>query len=144
MPPPGEGPRRRSLLRWRAPIRRAGAFALSLGLTFLGLILVTFVIARVVPIDPVLVVVGDRALPEVYERVKRELGLDLPLYAQFWRYLNAVLRGELGTSVESGRPVLHDLGRYFPATLELATAATLLRTGLGVPLGVLAATRHGR
>jgi len=65
-------------------VRNAIGVLVSLGLTFLGLLMVTFLIGRVVPIDPVLAVVGDRASPEVYERVRIELGLDRPLYEQFW------------------------------------------------------------
>src|SRR5262249_10201831 len=71
----------------------------SVALTFLGLLVVTFVIGRVVPVDPVLAAVGDRAPAEVYERVKHELGLNLPLWHQFWIYLRKVLAGDLGKSV---------------------------------------------
>jgi peptide/nickel transport system permease protein len=116
----------------------------TVALTFLGLLLVTFVIGRVVPIDPVLAAVGDRAPVEVYERVKRELGLDLPLWQQFWIYLRKVVTGDFGRSVLTSNPVLLDIRRVFPATLELATVATLIGTLLGVPLGVIAAVRRGR
>jgi peptide/nickel transport system permease protein len=116
----------------------------SVALTFLGLLLVTFLIGRVVPIDPVLAAVGDRAPVEVYERVKRELGLDLPLWQQFWIYLRKVLAGDFGRSVLTSNPVLVDIRRVFPATLELATVATLIGAVLGVPLGVIAAVRRGR
>ena len=68
----------------------------SVALTFLGLLLVTFLIGRVVPIDPVLAAVGDRAPAEVYERVKHELGLHLPLWQQFWIYLARCWRGTSG------------------------------------------------
>jgi peptide/nickel transport system permease protein len=113
-------------------------------LTFLGLLLVTFLIGRVVPIDPVLAAVGDRAPAEVYERVKRELGLDLPLWQQFWLYFKKVLAGDFGRSVLTSNPVLVDIRRVFPATLELATVATLIGVTLGIPMGVIAAVRRGR
>src|ERR687883_1576161 len=116
----------------------------SLVLTLFGLLLVTFLIGRVVPIDPVLAAVGDRAPPDVYERVKEELGLNLPLWRQFVIYVGQVLRGDLGNSVLTARPVLEDIRRVFPPTLELATLATLIGIVLGVPMGVLAATREGR
>jgi peptide/nickel transport system permease protein len=116
----------------------------SVALTFLGLLLVTFLIGRVVPIDPVLAAVGDRAPVEVYERVKRELGLDLPLWQQFWIYLRKVLTGDFGRSVLTSNPVLVDIRRVFPATLELATVATLIGVMLGIPMGVIAAVRRGR
>ena len=109
-----------------------------------GLLLVTFFIGRVVPIDPVLAAVGDRAPAEVYQRVKVELGLDLPLYRQFWLYLVKVLHGDFGKSVLTANLVLADIRRVFPATLELATVATILGVLTGIPLGVVAAARRGR
>ncbi|HEX6012881.1 MAG TPA: ABC transporter permease [Geminicoccaceae bacterium] len=122
----------------------AAKLALTLAVTFLGLLLVTFLIGRVVPIDPVLAAVGDRAPPDVYERVRVELGLDLPLWRQFLRYLKDVLQGDFGTSVLTSRPVLEDIARVFPATLELATVATILGVLLGVPMGIAAAVWQGR
>lgn len=122
----------------------AGRLALTLAVTFLGLLLVTFLIGRVVPIDPVLAVVGDRATPEVYERARLALGLDLPLWRQFLVYLQHVLQGDFGTSVLTSRPVLEDIRRVFPATLELATVATLLGVVLGIPMGVAGAVWQGR
>jgi peptide/nickel transport system permease protein len=116
----------------------------SVALTFLGLLLVTFLIGRVVPIDPVLAAVGDRAPAAVYERVKQELGLHLPLWQQFWLYLKKVLAGDFGRSVLTSNPVLVDIRRFFPATLELATVATLIGVTLGIPMGVLAAVTRGR
>jgi peptide/nickel transport system permease protein len=125
-------------------VAAAARLLISLIVTFLGLLLVTFLFARVVPIDPVLAVVGDRAPAAVYERARLELGLDQPLWRQFVIYLQSVLQGDLGTSVLTARPVLEDIARVFPATLELATVATLLGVLLGVPMGVLAAVHHGR
>jgi peptide/nickel transport system permease protein len=121
-----------------------GRLVATLALTFLGLLLVTFLIGRVVPIDPVLAAVGDRAPPDVYERVRIELGLHLPLWQQFVMYVSNVLRGDFGHSVLTANPVLEDIRRVFPATLELATVATLLGVALGVPMGVLAAVHQGR
>ncbi len=120
------------------------AILFSLALTFLGLLFVTFIIGRVVPIDPVLAAVGDRASAEVYERVRLELGLNLPLYQQFWLYLSKVLHGDFGVSILTANPVLKDIMRVFPATLELATVATLAGIFFGIPFGVLAAVYHGR
>lgn len=119
-------------------------FLFSLILTLLGLVLVTFLVARVVPIDPALVMVGDRATPEAYQRAREAMGLDQPLYWQFLTYLGNIVTGDLGRSVMTGRDVLADTMRAFPATLELALAATLIGTLLGVPLGVTAAVRRGR
>jgi peptide/nickel transport system permease protein len=113
-------------------------------LTFLGLLLVTFLIGRVVPIDPVLAVVGDKASAEVYEKARLQLGLDLPLYRQFFVYIQSVSRGDLGVSVLTARPVSEDLARVFPATVELAVIATVIGVLSGVPLGIFAAVKQGK
>ena len=125
----------------------ARAFARLLGsvsLTFLGLTCVTFVIGRVIPIDPVLVIVGDKASNETYERVRLQLGLDKSLLVQYWNYLVKVLHGEFGNSVMTAHPVLSDLLHVFPATIELATLALVIGVVGGIPLGVYAAVNRGR
>jgi peptide/nickel transport system permease protein len=122
---------------------RTGSLLLTVLVTVFGLIAVTFVIGRVVPIDPVLAAVGDRAPAEVYERVRLEMGLDLPLWEQLIRYFTQVLSGRFGTSVLTSNPVLADIARVFPATLELSTIATLFGVLVGVPAGVLAAVHRG-
>jgi peptide/nickel transport system permease protein len=124
--------------------RKLAALGVSVALTFLGLLFVTFLIGRVVPIDPVLAAVGDRAPAEVYERVRVELGLHLPLYQQFFIYLTKVAQGDLGRSVLTANPVVRDILRVFPATLELATVATLFGVLLGIPMGVMAAVHRDR
>lgn len=111
--------------------------------TFLGLLAVTFFIGRVVPIDPVLAIVGDRAPAHVVERVREEMGLNLPLWQQFFIYIKQALSGEFGTSVLTTHPVMDDIRRVFPATMELATVGTIIGALLGVPLGVLAAVKRG-
>ena len=125
-------------------IALAARLLVSLAATFFGLLLVTFLIARVVPIDPVIAVVGEQASPETVAAAVRELGLDKPLWQQFAIYLGKVLQGDFGTSVLTARPVLEDIARVFPATLELATLATFLGVLIGLPLGVLAAVKQGR
>lgn len=116
----------------------------SLALTFLGLTAITFVISRVMPVDPVLAIVGDRASNEVYQQVYLQLGLDQPVYVQYLKYLGQLAQGDLGSSIMTTRPVLEDIRRFFPATLELATVATLLGIFVGVPMGVFAAVHQGR
>jgi peptide/nickel transport system permease protein len=111
--------------------------------TFLGLLLVTFLIGRVVPIDPVLAVVGDKASAEVYQRARLELGLHLPLWQQFLVYVKAILSGDFGVSVLTARPVIEDIARVFPATVELAVIATLIGVFSGIPLGIFSAVRQG-
>lgn len=124
-----------------ASVARLG---LSLVLTFAGLLAVTFLIGRMSPVDPALAVVGDRADAASYARARAALGLDLPLAGQFLAYAGRVVRGDFGTAVLTAQPVLEDIRRVFPATLELATLATLVGVLLGVPMGVVAATRKGR
>ena len=121
-----------------------GNFLVVILLTYLGLLAVTFFIGRVIPIDPVLAIVGDRAPAHVIERARQELGLDKPLYQQFYIYLGKVLKGDFGTSVLTANPVMTDIKRAFPATLELASLGILIGAGLGVPLGVWAAVRRGK
>jgi peptide/nickel transport system permease protein len=116
---------------------------MSLAATFIGLLAVTFYISRVVPIDPVLSILGERATEAQMAEARERLGLDRPLAVQFGIYLRDAARGDLGTSVRTREPVLEEVKRYFPATLELATLATLIGVAIGVPAGVLAATRPG-
>jgi peptide/nickel transport system permease protein len=115
----------------------------TLAITLLGLLLITFIIGRVVPIDPVLAIVGERATPEQMQAVRDSLGLDLPFWQQFGIYVWDALHLDLGKSIRTGRSVSEDVARYFPATLELATLGTIFGTLIGVPAGVLAATRPG-
>ena len=118
-------------------------FAATVTLTFLGLMAITFSIGRIIPIDPVLAVVGDRATAAVYEAARVEMGLDRPVMVQFGSYVMDVLQGDFGKSVSTGKQVSDDLIRYFPATLEMATLGILIGVALGVPLGVAAAARQG-
>lgn len=117
--------------------------AATLAVTLLGLLLMTFLIGRVVPIDPVLSIVGERATTEQYDAVRLALGLDEPLWKQFAIYVGDAVQGDLGQSIRTREPVLEEIARYFPATLELATLATIFGVLVGVPAGVLAATRPG-
>ncbi len=121
----------------------AGRFGMVIVLTFLGLLAVTFFIGRVIPVDPALAIVGDRAPEHVVQRVREELGLNKPLPEQFVRYVGRALKGDFGNSVLTSNPVFDDILRTFPATLELATCGILIGAGFGVPLGVWAAVRRG-
>lgn len=132
--------------------RGAGLWRLTLGAvrflavvitTYLGLLAVTFFIGRVIPVDPVLAVLGDRAPASAMERVREEMGLNLPLWQQFIIYVRQALTGDFGTSVLTTRDVMDDIARVFPATIELATFGTLIGTAFGIPLGVLAAVKRG-
>ena len=124
-------------------LRALARFAVVMALTLLGLLAVTFFIGRVIPVDPALAIAGDRAPEHVIQRVREELGLNLPLYQQFGRYVSRAVRGDFGNSVLTSNPVLDDIKKTFPATLELATCGILIGAGFGVPLGVWAAVRRG-
>lgn len=110
--------------------------------TYLGLLAVTFFIGRVIPIDPALAIAGDHAPAQVLERLRREMHLDEPLYRQFYYYLMSALTGDFGTSVLTTNPVMDDIKRVFPATMELATVGTFIGAVIGIPFGVLAAVRR--
>jgi peptide/nickel transport system permease protein len=114
---------------------------LSVATTLFGLLLVTFIISRMLPADPVLAIVGDHASESTIEQARIHLGLDKPLLVQFGIYLVNVLQGDLGNSIRTGAPIAEELLRVFPATLELATLGTLIGIILGIPLGVWAAVR---
>lgn len=113
----------------------------SLLITLFGLLLVTFVISRLLPADPVLAIVGDHASEEYANRVREELGLNKPIIIQFWLYFVHVIQGDFGQSIRTGQPIMQELLNVFPATLELATLGTLIGVVFGIPLGVLAAVR---
>jgi peptide/nickel transport system permease protein len=116
----------------------------SLAATFLGLSAVTFAIGRFIPTDPVLAIVGDHASRATYERVRLEIGLDRTIPEQYALYLGRVLHGDFGHSVMTSNPVASDILHFFPATLELATLATVIGVLVGVPAGVAAGALRGR
>ena len=118
-------------------------FVFIAAITFFGLIAVTFFIGRVMPIDPVLAIVGDRAPANVVAAARQQYGFDLPVWQQFLLYVGKTLQGDFGTSVLTTYPVMQDIRRVFPATLEMATVGTLIGVLFGVPLGMLAAVKRG-
>ncbi len=111
--------------------------------TLLGVLIVTFLLLYVAPGDPVQAMVGERADPETLARLRAELHLDDPLPEQFGHYLGGVLRGDLGTSYITRRPILRDLLQRFPATLRLAGAAMLFAALTGISIGIFGAWRPG-
>jgi peptide/nickel transport system permease protein len=113
-------------------------------LVVVGVVILTFVIARVVPGDPASTWAGPRARPEQVEAARRELGLDRPLPVQIVKYLGGVATGDWGLSLRTRRPVLEDIAQRAPASIELVTAAMLLALAVGIPLGLVAARWRGR
>jgi peptide/nickel transport system permease protein len=126
-----------------ARIKNLSSLLGSVFLTLLGLTVITFMIGRVMPVDPVIAAVGDNAPEAVIARARIEMGLDQPVVVQFLHYLAQIVQGDLGKSILTRNPVATDIARYFPATLELATAALILAAVIGIPLGVWAAVRQG-
>jgi peptide/nickel transport system permease protein len=106
--------------------------------------LVVFIIASLVPADPILAQLGDMqaADEELVAAYRAKWGLDLPLWQQYWIFLTKLVHGDFGISISSQRPVLADIAQYAPATIELSTVAFVLAVVFGVPLGVLAAVRR--
>ena len=127
-----------------AMLGRVAGRILSIVLTLLGLLLLTFTMGRLLPADPVLAITGAEVNKATYDRVFHELGLDRPVWEQFLTYLGNVLRGDLGVSATTGHSVLTDLAHVFPATLELAIVAVVTGVLVGVPLGIVAAVNRGR
>ena len=111
--------------------------------TLFGVLVVAFLLLNVVPGDPVAEMVGERADSATIARLRGELHLDDPIPVQFGHYLWGVIRGDLGRSYITQRPVLGDLLERFPRTLQLAGAAMLLAVTLGITLGVVAGVRPG-
>ena len=111
--------------------------------TLLGLAFVTFLLLRAIPGDPALGLVGERADPAAVEAIRRELGQDRPLPAQFIGYLTLLAKGNLGRSYYTRREVTKDILEKFPNTLKLALAAMLIATSFGMLLGILSAVARG-
>ena len=111
--------------------------------TLFGVLVVTFLLLYVAPGDPVQAMVGERADSATIARLRAELRLDDPVPVQFGRYVGRVMRGDLGRSYITNRPIISDLMQRFPATLKLAGAAMLFATLLGISIGVLGAWKSG-
>jgi ABC-type dipeptide/oligopeptide/nickel transport system permease component len=107
--------------------------------TLLAVLTVVFVLVRVVPGDPTLVILGDQATVEARQALRVRLGLDKPLAVQYLDFLGQVGRGDLGKSLATNRPILDDVWAVLPYTIELTLAALVIGVAVGVPLGVLAA-----
>jgi len=120
-----------------------GRYAVRRSLTIipvlLGVSVLVFSFIHLIPGDPALTMLGERATPEKVEEVRRHLGLDRPIPEQYLIYLGKIVRGDLGISIVRGDPVLTDLLRRFPATVELATAAIFLALLFGIPIGIVSA-----
>lgn len=109
-----------------------------------GVVVLTFLIARVIPGDPAVAWSGPHAPPSEIAHVREQLGLNRPVPVQVVKYFEGVVTGNWGTSIHTHRPVLSDLRKAAPASLELVGAALLMAVALGIPLGLISAARPGR
>jgi dipeptide transport system permease protein len=112
--------------------------------TLLGVTLVAFMLIRLIPGDPVEIMMGERQLePAAHAALMAQLGLDQPLPLQYLHYLGGLLQGDLGNSLVTREPVAHEFAALFPATIELALAALVIAIGMGMALGMAAALKRG-
>lgn len=108
----------------------------------LGILLVTFSIARLIPGDPCRAILGEKATEAVCARFISEKGLDKPIPVQFGIYLGEILRGDFGQSVRYSMPVTRMLAERLPMTVELSVSALLISMLVGIPLGIISAVKH--
>lgn len=121
-------------------------FRRFLGLLFVlvGVSVLTFSLAQLVPVDPAVVALGQNAREEQIAAYRAELGLDRPVVEQYLIYLKRLLQGDLGNSIRTRRAVAADLIDFLPATIELSLAALLVSLVLGIPLGIVASVQRNR
>ena len=110
----------------------------------IGISIITFGLSHLVPADPAIAALGDHAKDEQIEAFREKYGLNKPVPEQYWIYVTGILRGDLGTSLRTRRPVADDLRNFFPATFELSLTALILSILIGIPAGVLSATARNR
>ena len=109
----------------------------------IGLSLLVFVWVRALPGTPAESLLGERADAESIAEIRAQLGLDDPIYAQYWRYVQTITSGDLGTSIATRQPVTTEIRERLPATIELTIGAGLFAVLVGLPLGFFAAKRYG-
>ena len=107
--------------------------------TLWAVLTLVFVLVRIVPGDPTIVILGDQASPAARAALRERLGLDQPLLSQYWDFMTQILHGDLGRSLVTNRPIVTDVWAVLPFTIELTFAALAIGVVIGVPLGVMAA-----
>ena len=112
--------------------------------SLLGLSIIVFIISRVVPADPARLAAGPQATEEMVQVLRKEFGLDDPLPVQYWKYLRGIFKGDLGRSIRTRQPVIKDLARYYPATLELVLFSLFIASLGGIFFGTISAVYYGR
>jgi dipeptide transport system permease protein len=112
--------------------------------TLLGITIVSFGFVRVLPGDPVLLMAGERGIkPERYQKLMEQFGYDRPIWEQYFNYLNQLLHGNLGNSLVTKQPVVNEFFTLFPATVELSLCALMIAVSIGIPAGIIAASKRG-
>jgi ABC-type dipeptide/oligopeptide/nickel transport system permease component len=112
--------------------------------TLLAVLTLVFVIVRIVPGDPALVILGDQATPDAIAAIHLRLGLDRPLWEQYFAFLTRALSGDFGTSLVTGRPIVAEVAAVLPHTIDLTLASMAFGIVIGVPLGIWAALHRNR
>lgn len=108
----------------------------------IGVTLITFLLFLVIPGDPVRLALGQHPNPELQKRIEHELGMDLPWYVRYFRFIGKAATGDLGTSIQTGEPVSKIIGDRLPATAKLAVSAMIFALLLGIPAGIVSATKQ--
>src|SRR3989304_3659792 len=108
-----------------------------------GVLVIVFFLSHIIPGDPIAAILGPQAPDYVIEDLRHRWGLDRPIPEQFVRFVGRLVRGDLGTSIATKRPVISDLRQFFPATIELATTAIILGALAGLAVGIISAVAHG-
>lgn len=125
-------------------LRTIGHRLLLLIPTLIGLSILLFLWVRALPGGPAVALLGEKATPDAIERINKLYGFDRPVHEQYFTWMGRLLSGDFGSSIVTGRDVLDEFLRRFPATIELSIAALIIAIGLGIPLGYWAARNHGK
>jgi peptide/nickel transport system permease protein len=125
---------------WAYIIRRLALASLAIA----GVLVIVFFLSHIIPGDPVAAILGPQAPEDVIEDLRHRYGLDRPVHEQFFRFVARLVRGDLGDSLATHRPVIRDLREFLPATIELATAAILIGVFVGMGVGIVSAVVRGR
>lgn len=125
---------------WAYIIRRLALASLAIA----GVLVIVFFLSHIIPGDPVAAILGPQAPEDVIEDLRHRYGLDRPVHEQFFRFVARLVRGDLGDSLATHRPVIRDLREFLPATIELATAAILIGVFVGMGVGIVSAVARGR
>ncbi|MBN9017060.1 MAG: ABC transporter permease [Rhizobiales bacterium] len=125
---------------WKSALRRLGAALIVM----VGISMLIFAIARVMPGDPARIALGPNASAAQVAALRAERHLDAPLPVQYWEFVKALSRGDLGKSLYTNRPVTTDIAQFLPATLELVIVSSIIMVLIGLPIGILSAHFRGR